>query len=192
MNENCCSQCKFRYKITIKEKEIFIRCHCGNDRSMSIQEFYDKNKALTKEQDTKIKEGYDHLNYFTTIKNYHTSLLQKQINEIESAYEDCYNRNKNILQLIEILSTNFYDEDSKINRKIYLYQCTEEKNINIVIKYYNTHIINKNKNFNIDELKTFQTTIKDENFTSPSLIDKNTAISPYQNSIYEFDKENNI
>ena len=74
---------------------------------MSIQEFYDKNKALTKEQDTKIKEGYDHLNYFTTIKNYHTSLLQKQINEIESAYEDCYNRNKKILQLIEILSTNF-------------------------------------------------------------------------------------
>ena len=60
-----------------------------------------------------------------------TSLLQKQINERESAYEDCYNRNKNILQLIEILSTNFYDEDSKINRKIYLYQCTEEKNINL-------------------------------------------------------------
>ena len=66
------------------------------------------------------------------------------------------------------------------------------KKYKFVIKYYNTYIINKNKNFNIDELKTFQTTIKDENFTSPSLIDKNTAISPYQNSIYEFDIKNNI
>lgn len=117
-------------------------------------------------------------------------MLQKQITEIESAYEDCYNRNKNILQLIDILSTNFYDEDPKINRNIYLYQCSEEKNKNSVIKYYNSYIINKNKIFNIDELKTFHTSIKEENFTSPVLTtDKNTVVSPYQNSIYEYDKK---
>ena len=117
MNDTFCSQCKFRYKLIIMEKEICIKCHCGNEQSMSFFDFFEKNKNIpkNKEKESKIKEGYEHLNYFTKIKNYHTSLLQKQITEIESAYEDCYNRNKNILQLIEILSSNFYEEDTKIN-----------------------------------------------------------------------------
>ena len=92
-----------------------------------------------------LQKGNEHLNsYFKSLKNKHISHLIETINEIESAYDQSYHRNVNILQFIELLIDNYEEsKDIILNNKINVYQCDNPNNISNVIRYYNQYYINQ-------------------------------------------------
>ena len=92
-------------------------------------------------------------------KNYKNELINeyiKQINRIESAYEESYKNNMNILIFIQTLIDN-YDEsvemkNSILNNCIKIEQCKDNKNIDELIKYYNGYNIIENED--VKSIKT--------------------------------------
>ena len=81
-------------------------------------------------------------------KNYKNELINeyiKQINRIESAYEESYKNNMNILIFIQTLIDN-YDEsvemkNSILNNCIKIEQCKHNMKIYELINYYNEYNI---------------------------------------------------
>ena len=66
-----------------------------------------------------IEKGYKFLNSdFNTYKDELINNYLKQINELESAYEESYNRNMNMLSFIQILINN-YDESIEMRQSMY-------------------------------------------------------------------------
>ena len=90
------------------------------------------NKLI--EMNSLVKKGNQFLNSdFNTYKNELINNYLKQINELESSYEESYNRNINMLSYIQILINN-YDE---------------------LIKYYNKY--NIVESVKIEDIKSIKT-----------------------------------
>ena len=63
-------------------------------------------------------KGCRHLNtYFQSLKAEHINQLLTIINDIESSYEESYNRNTNVLSFIKILIDN-YDQSNEMRNAI--------------------------------------------------------------------------
>ena len=97
---------------------------------------------------------------FNTYKDELINEYLKQINELESAYEESYNRNMNMLSFIQILINN-YDESVEmrnciLNNCIKIAECLDNKNINELIKYYNGYNI-RIESVKIEDIKSIKT-----------------------------------
>ena len=98
------------------------------------------NNHIFKEIKIDLEKGYKFLNSdFNTYKNELINNYLKQINELESAYEESYNRNMNMLSFIQILINN-YDEsiemkNSILSNNIKIAECLDNKHIDELIKY---------------------------------------------------------
>ena len=151
-----CSQCNKNTNLDLKDGNIHIDCKCGYHSIMSIKEFIkdskiDKSKTTIKDDTfkdmtTDIKKGNEHLlTYFKEIKDKHINRLISMKNQLESSYEESYNRNQDILTFLEILINN-YDGSKEMKKNILdsdinIYHCKDRKNIDEVIKYYNEYTI---------------------------------------------------
>ena len=96
---------------------------------------------------------------FKTYKNVLINNYLKQINELESSYEESYKRNMNMLSFIQILINN-YDESVEmrnciLNNHIKIEQCKDNKKIDEVIKYYNEYNIIESER--IEDIKSIKT-----------------------------------
>ena len=146
-----CPKCDKHTNISIERDIININCQCGYHSTMRIIDFIKESKGdkshSTINDDTflhmtcDIKKANEHLlTYFKEIKDEHINRLIATINEIESSYEESYNRNKDILTFIQILIDN-YDGSKEmkkniLNNDINIYQCNNSNDIDEVIKYY--------------------------------------------------------
>ena len=147
-----CPNCKVITNIQLVKYKAYFQCNCGYYNSVDIKEcihlFQTNNLSKVKTKNKEftdftyaLDQGINHLNtYFKSIKNYHINQLLMQINQIESAYENSYERNNNILSLLRLLYTNY-----KKTAKIYLYKCDNSMNLNSVLTFY--------KDYNINEFK---------------------------------------
>lgn len=73
-------------------------------------------------------------NYFSNIRNIHIETLLKQLNDIDSTYEDSYNRNINILYFLKVLidnydGSNIMKQNMNNNSNITIYTCQNQTNI---------------------------------------------------------------
>ena len=144
-----CPSCKKHIKYSLDKQFIKMNCKCGFSSSMNIKNIPigDNNNPLFKDITIKLEKGNQFLNTdFITYKNELINNYLKQINELESAYEESYNRNMNMLSFIQILINN-YDESVEmrnciLNNCIKIEQCKDNKNINELIKYYNNTLFN--------------------------------------------------
>lgn len=73
-------------------------------------------------------------NYFSNIRNIHIETLLKQLNDIDSTYEDSYNRNINILYFLKVLidnydGSNIMKQNINNNSNITIYTCQNQTNI---------------------------------------------------------------
>ena len=96
-----------------------MKCECGFSSSMNFKNIPigHNNNPLFKEIKIDLEKGYKFLNSdFNTYKDELINEYPKQINELESAYEESYNRNMNMLSYIQILINN-YDELIKYYNK---------------------------------------------------------------------------
>ena len=115
------------------------------------------NNHIFKEIKLDLEKGKKFLNSdFNTYKDELINEYLKQINELESAYEESYNRNMNMLSFIQTLINN-YDEsremkNSILSNNIIIEQCKDNKNINELIKYYN-----KYNSVKIEDVKSIKT-----------------------------------
>lgn len=79
-------------------------------------------------------------NYFSNIRNIHIETLLKQLNDIDSTYEDSYNRNINILYFLKVLfdnydGSNIMKQNMNNNSNITIYTCQNQTNINYYREY---------------------------------------------------------
>ena len=105
-------------------------------------------------------------------KNYKNELINeyiKQINRIESAYEESYKNNMNILIFIQTLIDN-YDEsvemkNSILNNCIKIEQCKHNMKIYELINYYNEY--NIVESVKIEDVKNIKTITEHTDFVYP-------------------------
>ena len=114
-----CPYCKKHIKYSLDKQFIKMNCECGFSSSMNFKNIPigDNNNPLFKEIKIDLEKGYKFLN-------------TKRVRELESSYEESYNRNINMLSYIQILINN-YDE---------------------LIKYYNKY--NIVESVKIEDIKT--------------------------------------
>ena len=154
-----CPSCKKHIKYSLDKQFIKMNCKCGFSSSMNINTIPigDNNNHIFKEIKIDLEKGYKFLNSdFNTYKDELINNYLKQINELESAYEESYNRNMNMLSFIQTLINN-YDESVEmrnciLNNCIKIEQCKDNKNINELIKYYNEY--NIVESVKIEDVKT--------------------------------------
>ena len=157
-----CPNCKKHIKYSLDKQFIKMNCKCGFSSLMKINTIpiVDNNNPLFKEIKIDLEKGYKFLNSdFITYKNELINEYIKQINELESAYEESYNRNINMLSFIQILINN-YDESVEmrnciLNNYFKIFQCKKNKNINELIKYYNKY--NIIESVKIEDIKSIKT-----------------------------------
>ena len=168
-----CPKCNKHSNIVLDKDNVNINCQCGYCYTMNIKEFIKKcsynkpnntaNNNTFSDIITDINKGYKHLStYFKTLKNKHINHLLRSINQIESSYEESFNRNTNILSYIQILIDN-YDgsiemKNNIMNNKIKIYKCRIKEDFDIVLKYYNDYTIIEN--INIEKIKCIKTITK--------------------------------
>ena len=136
-----CPNCKKHMKYALDKKVIKMKCECGFSSSMKINTIPigDNNNPLFKEIKLDLEKGKKFLNTdFITYKDELINNYLKQINELESSYEESDNRNMNMLSYIQTLINN-YDESVEmrnciLNNCIKIEQCKDNKNINELIK----------------------------------------------------------
>ena len=169
-----CLKCKLNPLITISNNNIRIQCTCGYNNTLTIKEYYNYLKRFKKNRTTKenqtfshinslINKGYEHIRlYFNELKIIAVNQLLNQIKELESSYEESYNRNKEMLSLLQILIKN-YDGSQEMksniitNSNINIYKCVLNNRINTVIQYYNDYKIILVKEVNYKEIKEVKT-----------------------------------
>ena len=157
-----CPNCKKHMKYALDKQFIKMNCKCGFSSSMKINTIPigDNNNHIFKEIKIDLEKGYKFLNSdFNTYKDELINNYLKQINELESAYEESYNRNMNMLSYIQTLINN-YDESVEmrnciLNNCIKIEQCKDNKNINELIKYYNKY--NIVESVKIEDIKSIKT-----------------------------------
>ena len=94
-----CPNCKKHIQYSLDKQFIKINCKCGFSYSMKINTIPigDNNNPLFKDITIKLEKGYKFLNSdFNTYKN-------ELINELESAYEESYNRNMKLLSVLSYM-----------------------------------------------------------------------------------------
>ena len=108
-----CPYCKKHIKYSLDKQFIKMNCKCGFSSSMNFKNIpigHNNNHSF-KEIKIDLEKGYKFLNSdFNTYKD-------ELINELESAYEESYNRNMNMLSFIQILIHN-YDESVEMRNCI--------------------------------------------------------------------------
>ena len=156
-----CPSCENNPTLCMNRAIIHIKCKCGYDQVISIKDYLNQLKDCNSLQcitnpkfvkiTDKINEGYTHLlTYFKKIKDNLLTQMIKQINDLESSYEQSIKENTDILSLLQKLIDNY--NDSKImkrnivlNSNIQVYKCKNDNSLDNVIDYYKTYsIINKN------------------------------------------------
>ena len=113
-----CPNCKKHIKYSLDKQFIKMNCKCGFSSLMKINTIPtgDNNNPLFKGVTVKLEKGYKFLNTdFITYKNELINNYLKQINELESSYEESYKRNMNMLLYIQTLINNY---DESIKKKI--------------------------------------------------------------------------
>ena len=192
-----CPYCKKHMKYALDKQFIKINCKCGFSSSMKINTIPigDNNNPLFKEIKLDLEKGKKFLNSdFHTYKDELINNYLKQINELESAYEESYNRNMNMLSFIQILINN-YDESVEmrnciLNNCIKIEQCKDNKNINELIKYYNGY--NIIESVKIEDIKSIKT-ITGHTYSVNSLLhlkDGRVASCSMDNTIRIYDPSN--
>ena len=136
--------------VSIKNKTIEIFCVCGYwNTTIKIKDYLIKVNSKQfrisfpdTEITTQIRKGFTHLENFTQLKNQYINKLTYQINELESSYETCYNTNKDILSLLQILSKNSKCRNSIVNiiQNLNCDNCENCATIEDVINYLKTMI----------------------------------------------------
>ena len=179
-----CPTCKIITNIQLVKYKAYFQCNCGYYNSIDIKEcitlFQKKNinKGNTKNKEYidfnyALDQGINHLNtYFKSIKNYHINQLLMQINQIESAYENSYERNNNILSLLRLLYANYQK-----SAKIYLYKCDNSMNLNSVLTFYKDYNINEFKERKVKQKRYYREisfTIKSNAVNIDNIIDTKT------------------
>ena len=141
--------------VSIKNKTIEIFCVCGYwNTTIKIKDYLIKVNSKQfrisfpdTEITTQIRKGFTHLENFTQLKNQYINKLIYQINELESSYETCYNTNKDILSLLQILSKNSKCRNSIVNiiQNLNCDNCENCATIEDVINYLKNYDITEKK-----------------------------------------------
>lgn len=99
------------------------------------------------------KKGFDYLDsYFKELKDKTINQLKDSIKQLESAYEDSYKRNKNILSLLNVLYKNSKDNNIPY---LSLNKCKNENDTKEVLKYYKEYYINA-KDVDKEKIKVYK------------------------------------
>ena len=103
-----CPNCENFPTLCINRTQINIKCKCGYAQVISIKDYLNQLKkcnslhCITKPKFVKITDkinaGYTHLlTYFKEIKENLLTQMIKQINDLESSYEQCIKENNDVL-----------------------------------------------------------------------------------------------
>ena len=152
-----CPKCKSTPSIKLKTNSVALKCECDFELEIDIENYLKLIegkgiKGLEERNDlTSIKDGYEHLNeYFLTLKNGMINFLVKQINDVETAYEESYKRNVNTLKLLAILVNSYNDDPDPVMKENIIHmncfnyaKCTLSTEFKEVIKFFNEYCVLK-------------------------------------------------
>ena len=156
-----CPNCTNYPTLLMSRTKINIKCKCGYDKVISIKDYLNQLKkcnslhCITKPKFVKITDkitaGYTHLlTYFKEIKDNLLTQMIKQLNDLESSYEQSIKENTDVLSLIQKLIDNYngskmMERNIILNSNIQIYKCKNDNSLDNVINYYKTYsIINAN------------------------------------------------
>ena len=119
-----CPICPAIPQLEIEFNDIIIRCQCGYENIMPIKDYLSiirkipsNNNILWNNESIdycklSVNKAKTYLDtYFTLKKNNIINDLLLLISKIESAYENSYNRNNNVLSVLTILIDNYNNDD---------------------------------------------------------------------------------
>ena len=156
-----CPNCENFPTLCINRTQINIKCKCGYAQVISIKDYLNQlkkcnslhcitNPKFVKITD-KINAGYTHLlTYFKEINDNLLTQMIKQLNDLESSYEQSIKENTDVLSLIQKLIDNYngskmMERNIILNSNIQIYKCKNDNSLDNVINYYKTYsIINAN------------------------------------------------
>ena len=95
-NVGFCPQCKSTPSIKLNKNLVTLKCKCDLQIELDIANYLKlleskglKGSSKERKELSYIKDGYEHLNeYFLTLRNGMINYLVKQINDVETAYEE--------------------------------------------------------------------------------------------------------
>ena len=130
-----CPNCNKHIKYALAKQFIKMKCECGFSSIMNINNIsIGQNKnPIFRDITIDLEKGNQFLTIdFKTYKNELINKHLKQINILETAYEESYIRNMNLLTFVRILIDN-YDESIKMKNNILNNQIKLEKCLDIII-----------------------------------------------------------
>ena len=132
-------------KLIKKEEEStqtnLLKNELAKDDLIINEPTHSKKPISIEEIEDELDRAQEHLDtYFYSIKQKHIKQLLFTINEIESAYENSYKRNVNILQLLQTIINN-HDKTNLMKNPINIYKYNESSTSTDLIKYFNEYNI---------------------------------------------------
>ena len=199
--QRICPKSKEPMQFHLEDTLIHFNCQCGYQSTLDIKDYkIDTSKNIFKDKD--LSDMSNTLNsanlliqdYFKTLKDEQINRLNSLIKQLETSYQESFNKNKKMLAYIQVLFDN-YDQSAVMKRQILsnhinIYKCKETNNVQNVIHYYSDYnIIGK---INIDDVKCIRT-ITEHTYSVESLLllkEKKVASSSYDETIRIYDPSN--
>ena len=199
-----CPKCSGNPSITIYPNIVHIKCKCGHEAAKKISDYLKDVKDVqcnsnidTKEIEelqNKIMKAHNHIcDHFSRVKCNTIERLRKEIENVQKAYEDSYNINSDILNLLNTIIVN-YDGSEVMHENI-----IKNGDINIVeaedkkygYEYFQNYRVIKTKEITIKEFQKINTINVDITVTDLVLLKDGRIAACCQGKIKVFDPKNN-
>ena len=162
-----------RIDILEDNKQIMIRCDCGFDKVLSLDEYLQKLSyeegnvvplSCPEISDAKelISEAEEHINtYLEEMKNEALKGTKKD-KKVKEAYDECKNRCENVVTLVKLFTLSYFKQNEQmikniVNNSTFNIRKWELSDQESTIEYFNTYCIfipEDNTDYNFIDTKT--------------------------------------
>ena len=199
-----CPNCSGNPSITIYPNIVHIKCKCGHEAGKKISDYLREVEDVQcnsnihtkeiKDLQNKIMKAHNHIcEYFRLVKYNTIERLNSEIEKVQKAYEDSYNLNSDILNLLNTIIAN-YDGSEVMHENI-----IKNSDINIVdaestkhgYEYFLNYRVIKRKEIKIEEFQKINKINVKSNVTDLVLLKDGRLAACCEGKIKVFDPKNN-
>ena len=162
-----------RIDILEDNKQIMIRCDCGFDKVLSLDEYlqklpYEEGNVVPLScpeiSDAKelISEAEEHINTYLEEMMNEALKGTKKDKKVKEAYDECKNRCENVVTLVKLFTLNYFKQNEQmikniVNNSTFNIRKWELSDQESTIEYFNTYCIfipEDNTDYNFIDTKT--------------------------------------
>ena len=161
-----CPKCSLFPTLEFQKNNIHLHCACGYDSTLPLKEYLSSISQIKLDNTKKNEIPSDIISTLTKgkehIDTYFKELKDKLINKIETAYKESFERNNDILTLLNKLIDNYNGDKTMYstiveNSKLKIKKCEDESDLNSVVSFFNEYEISRqNAPVDVSKLKEYK------------------------------------